>query len=105
MLWCCLIGGLRPDSVHKYEKKIQVKVIEVHLSSWLKEKKKKEAFVCLLACENRRFSSLLAALEVLPRETSAPQQQKFHTDDVSEIWSGALIGRRSRYIVLAIVYE
>ena len=85
-------------------KKIQVKVIEVHLSSKLKEKTKK-AFVCLLARENRRFSSLLAALEVLPRETSAHQQQKLHTDDVFGIWSGALIGRRSSYIVLAIVYE
>ena len=96
---------LRPDSVYKYEKKIQVKVIEVHLSFRLKEKKKK-AFVCLLACENRRFSTLLAALKVLPRETtSAHQQQKLHTDDVFGIWSGALIGRRSSYIVLAIVYE
>ena len=104
VLWWCLIGVLRPDSVHKYQKKIQVKVIEVHLSSRLKEKKKK-AFVCLLACENRRFSTLLAALEVLPRETSAHQQQKLHTDDVFGIWSGALIGRRSSYIVLAIVYE
>ena len=85
---------VRPDSVHKYEKKIQVKVIEVHLSSWLKEKKKKEAF--LLA--SRSFGGL-------PRETSAPQQQKFNTDDVSGIWSVALIGRRSSYIVLAIVYE
>ena len=45
VLWCCLIGVLRPDSVHKYEKKIQVKVIEVHLSSRLKEKEKR---VCLL---------------------------------------------------------
>ena len=41
----------------------------------------------------------------LPRETSAVQ--KFCTDDVnlSRIWSGALIGQCSSYIVLAIVYE
>ena len=44
VLWCCLIGVLRPDSVYKYEKKIQVKVIEVHLSSRLKQKKKKRLF-------------------------------------------------------------
>ena len=36
-----------------------------------------------LACENSRFFSLLAARDVPLGETSAPQRQKFHTDDVN----------------------
>ena len=36
--------------------------------------------------------------------TSATQRQKFHTD-LSGIRSEALIGRRSSFIVLAVVYE
>ena len=34
-----------------------------------------------LACENIRFSSLFAAIDVLREGTSATQWQKFHTDD------------------------
>ena len=37
-----------------------------------------------LACENSRFSSLLAAWDASPGETSAPQRQKFHTYDVNQ---------------------
>ena len=37
-----------------------------------------------LACENSRLSSLLAAWDVSPEETSAPLRQKFHTDDVNQ---------------------
>ena len=60
-----------------------------------------------VACENIRFSSLFAAEDVSRGGTSATQRQKFHTDDVnlSGIRSEALIGRRSSYIVLAIVYK
>ena len=55
-------------------------------------------------CEYSRFSSLFAARDVSPGGTSAPQRQKFRTDDVnlSGIWWRALIGRRSSYIVLPI---
>ena len=61
----------------------------------------------ILACENSRFPSLLAAGEVSRGGTSATQRQKFHTDDVnlSGIRSEALIGQRISYIVLAVVYE
>ena len=63
-------------------------------------------FACL-ACENIHFSSLFAAGDVSHWGASATQWQKFHTDDqdLSAIWSEALIGRRSSYIVLAIVYD
>ena len=61
----------------------------------------------LLACQKIRFSSLFAAGDVLRGGMSATQWQKFYTDDInlSEMRSEALIGRRSSYIVLAIVYE
>ena len=61
----------------------------------------------IIACENSRLSSLLATWDISPEGTSAPQRQKFHTDDVnlSGICLGVLIGRHSSYIVLAIVYE
>ena len=36
----------------------------------------------VLACEYSRFSLLLTAKDVSPGGTTAPQQQKFHTDDV-----------------------
>ena len=38
-----------------------------------------------LACENIRFSSLLAAMDVPRGITSATQRQKFHTDDVKSV--------------------
>ena len=38
----------------------------------------------VLACENIRFSSLVAAGDVSHRGTSATQQQKFHTDDANQ---------------------
>ena len=37
-----------------------------------------------LACENSRFSSLLAAGDVPRGGTSATQRQKFHTDHVNQ---------------------
>ena len=57
--------------------------------------------------ENSHLSSLLTAKDVLPGGTSAPQWQKFHTDEenLPRIWSGALIGQHSSYIVLAFVDE
>ena len=58
--------------------------------------------------EYNHCSLLVANGDVLPGVTSAPQQQKFYTDDnwnLSGIWSGALIGWCSGYIVLSIVYE
>ena len=60
-----------------------------------------------IACENYRFFSLLAAGDVSRGGTSATRRQIFHTYDVnlSGIQSLALIGQRSSYIVLAIVYE
>ena len=60
-----------------------------------------------IACENSRFFSLLAAGDVSRGGTSATRRQIFHTYDVnlSGIQSLALIGQRSSYIVLAIVYE
>ena len=36
------------------------------------------------ACENGRLSLLLGARDVSPGETSARQQQEFHTDDVDQ---------------------
>lgn len=42
----------------------------------------------VLACKYSRFSLLLAARDILPGGTTAPQQQKFHT------------GWHSSYIVL-----
>ena len=38
----------------------------------------------IIACENSRFSSLLATGGVSPGQTSASQRQKFHTDDVNQ---------------------
>jgi len=38
----------------------------------------------LLACKNSRFPSLHTAKDVLPGVTSVLQQQKFHTDDVTQ---------------------
>ena len=38
-----------------------------------------------VACEYSRFSFLLAAGDVSPGGTSAPQRQKFHTDDVKSV--------------------
>jgi len=40
-----------------------------------------------VACENIRFSSLFATGDVSSGETSATQQQKFHTDDVKSVRS------------------
>ena len=39
----------------------------------------------IVACENSRFSSLFAALDVSRGGTSATQRQKFHTDDVKSV--------------------
>ena len=39
----------------------------------------------MIAWENSRLSSLLATWDVSPEGTSAPQRQKFHTDDVKSI--------------------
>ena len=39
----------------------------------------------LLACEYSRFSLLVAARDVSPGGRSAPQRQKFHTDDVKSV--------------------
>ena len=36
-------------------------------------------------CEYSRFSSLFAARDVSPGGTSAPQRQKFRTDDVKSV--------------------
>ena len=60
-----------------------------------------------VAGENIRFSSLFAAGVVSRGGTSATQRQKFHTDDVKSVRNPVrtLIGRRSSYIVLVIVYE
>ena len=60
-----------------------------------------------LACENSRFISLFAAGDVSRGGKSATQRQKFHTDDVKSVRNPGrrLIGQRSGYIVLAIVYE
>ena len=60
-----------------------------------------------LACENNGFSSLFTAGDVSRGGTSETQRQKFHTDDVKSVRnpSEVLIGRRSSYIVLTIVYE
>ena len=39
----------------------------------------------LLACKYSRFSLLVAARDVSPEGTSAPQRQKFHNDDVKSV--------------------
>ena len=58
-----------------------------------------------VVCKNSRLSSLLTAKDVSPEGISAPRRQKFHNDEdnLSGIWSGALIGQHSSYIVLAFV--
>ena len=61
-----------------------------------------------VAYENICFSSLFVAGDVLDGETSATQQQKFHTDDVKSVWNpvrSADWSTQVSYIVLAIVYE
>ena len=40
-----------------------------------------------IACENSRFSSLLAAGDVSHGGTSATRRKKFHTDDVKSVWN------------------
>ena len=40
-----------------------------------------------IACENIRFSTLIATGDVLHRGTSATQRQKFHTNDVKSVWN------------------
>ena len=57
--------------------------------------------------DSLRFSSLFTDVDVSRGVTSATQRQKFHADDVnlSGIRSEALIGRRTSYVVLAIIYE
>ena len=40
--------------------------------------------LCIVACENMRFSSLFAAGDVPRGGTSATQRQKFHTDDANQ---------------------
>ena len=60
----------------------------------------------ILACENSRLSSLLAARESFRQEgRDRDCNSILMTKDLCGIWSGALIGRRSSYIVLAVVYE
>ena len=39
-----------------------------------------------VACENSSLSLFVPAKNVSPRETSAPQQQKFHADGVKSFW-------------------
>ena len=39
----------------------------------------------ILTCEYSRFSLLLAAKDVSPEGTCAPQRQKFHADDVKTV--------------------
>ena len=39
----------------------------------------------LFACEYSRFSLLVAARDVSPGGKSAPQRQKFHTDDEKSV--------------------
>ena len=61
-----------------------------------------------VACESSCFSSLFefAAEDVSRWITSATQRQKFHTESGrNPLRIEALIGRRSSYIVLPIVYE
>ena len=57
-----------------------------------------------LASENIRFFSLVATGHVSRGDTS-DRNCILMTQNLSEIRSEALIGRRSSYIVLAIVYE
>ena len=60
----------------------------------------------ILACENSRLSSLLVAKESFRQEgRDRDWNSIMMTKDLSGIWSGALIGLRSCYIVLAIFYE
>ena len=37
--------------------------------------------------ENSHFSLLLATWDVLLGETSVPQRQKFHTDNIKSVWN------------------
>ena len=56
-------------------------------------------------CSLRKQPSFLTPKDVLQGGTSAPRWQEFHTDEenLSRIWSGALIGQHSSYLVLAFV--
>ena len=59
----------------------------------------------LVTCENSHLSLLFASRNVLPEGMSVSQLQRFHTDDIKcssdwIIWSRALIGQHSSYIIL-----
>ena len=83
---------------------------DVALSPWKDStcrsiKRVKPLFPPNVAGENSRFPSRFATEEVSLGKTSGTRRQKFHTDDVKSVQSEALIGGRSTYIVLAIVYD
>ena len=61
--------------------------------------------VCSRQCHisRQKQPSLLAAKGTFRLEGRLPLSKR--NSILSEIWSGALVGRRSSYIVLAIVYE
>ena len=71
--------------------------------------KKRVCISSLMACSRQchinqqKQPSLLAAKGTFRLEGRLPLSKR--NSILSEIWSGALIGRRSSYIVLAIVYE
>ena len=58
----------------------------------------------ILACENSRLSSPLGS-RFAKRDVCIDWNSILMTENLSGSWSGALIGQRSSYIVLAIVYE
>ena len=58
-----------------------------------------------LPCEYSRFSLLPAANDVSPGETSSKLIDRNSILMTSGIWSRAMIGRRSSYIVLPLAYE
>ena len=64
------------------------RLADVQQEKWLLEEK-------VLACENIRFSSLFAAVDVSCGGTSTTQRQKFHTDDVISMEFLSLSRRRS----------
>ena len=97
---CRLVGKLRWHWLyrpHLYEKKLsRVKGLSSFSDQFYENKTNPFAqansarmlwlfkTAIVLACENSRFSSPLAAWDVSRGETSATQRQKFHTVDVNQ---------------------
>ena len=115
------LTGLFSASEHFSSCSFWILALELHefifcevITSFLYSHKHKVLWVAMTSFICCSFLTLKTAIHppswllgMFYQEMSVPQQKKFNADDVklSKIWSGALIGWRGSYIVLAIVYE